>query len=68
MIKRECALEAVWRDFAPREHCSGIVEQDVDTRLRRGDVCRRPLNLGKPKQVGIVDTVRCDAGNGRAAS
>ena len=68
MIERECALKAVRRDFAPREHRSGIVEQDVDARLRRGDVCRGPLHLGKPKQVGIVDTVPCHAESGRVAS
>ena len=59
MIERECALETVGRDFALGEHRSGIVEQDVDARLRCGDVCRGPPDLGKPKQVGIVDTVLC---------
>ena len=57
MIERECALEAVRRDFAPREHASGIVEQDVDARLRCGDVRRGPPDLAEPKQVGIVDAV-----------
>ena len=68
MIECECALEAIWRDFAPREHRSGIVDQDVHARLRRGDVCRDPLDLGKPKQVGIVDAVPCQAESGRATA
>ena len=68
MIERECALEAVRRDLAPREHRPGIVEQDVDARLRRGDVCRGPLDLGKPKQVGIVDAVPCRGKRSRSCA
>src|SRR5262245_26754286 len=59
MIERERALEAVWRDLAPREHRSGIVEQDIDARLGGGNIGRGPLNLRKPQQIGIMDTVVC---------
>src|SRR5262245_21741837 len=60
MIERERTLEAVLRDLAPREHRSGIVEQDIDARLGGGDIGRGPLNLRKPQQISIMDRVVCD--------
>ena len=54
VIEGEGTFESIFRHFATTEHGSRVVDQDINSRQCRQRLTQSP-NLGKPRQIGIVD-------------
>ncbi len=57
VVEREGALEALGRELAKPEHVSGVVDEDIDARLGRGDLRPDLLHLSDQRQIGIMDAM-----------